>query len=820
MKRYYTNTIQQNGRIYTRGYDSGKQYFNKIKYKPSLWVKGNGDYTDISGKISLTKKSFRSIKESRDYIKQYTGVFDIYGDLQNQYKYIAESWVNEIEFDSSDIRVLNFDIETMSPPEGGFPYPDKANAEINAITIEYNNSYFTFGTGDYTPKADNSKYIKCDNEIDLLTKFVNLWSFISPDVITGWNIKFFDVPYIINRISKIISPEFANKLSPWGKVISKNVKTVFGKEQQTYDILGVSNLDYVIIYKKFTFVTRESYTLNNIAFEELHEKKLDYSAYENLFNLYEKNYELFIDYNIKDVELVKRLDDKLNLLNLLYTTSYKAKCNYEDVIGTLKVWDVICYNHLINKKMVVQSKKESISRDFVGGYVKDSHVGRHKWVMSFDLTSLYPHLIMQYNISPETIIRKIDRITIDSLLNKEIDTKSLLSENESLSGNGVVYDTNKRGFIPELMELYFKERKNAKNLMLKAARSGDSDAEKKNDVKQMSLKILLNSLYGAIGNKYFRHFDVDMAESITTSGQLSIRWIDKALNGYINDIMKTDSYDYIVASDTDSVYVSFEKLIEKILPNASDEKITDFLDKISKEKLQPFIDNSYKELSVYMNAYEQKMYMDRENISNNAVFFAKKRYIMNVLDNEGTRYSEPKIKMMGIEAIKSSTPSICRKSLKEFIKIILNGTEKDAQDYYKNFKEEFKKTNYIDIAFPRTANNLDKFYDPTTLFKKGTPIHVRGSLLYNFAIKNMGIDSKYEYIENGTKIKFCYLKVPNPLKSNVISVPSVLPKELELDQYIDYNLQFEKAFLMPVENMLKSINWTPEKRNTLEKFFI
>jgi DNA polymerase elongation subunit (family B) len=312
-----------------------------------------------------------------------------------------------------------------------------------------------------------------------------------------------------------------------------------------------------------------------------------------------------------------------------------------------------------------------------------------------------------------------------------------------------------------------------------------------------------------------------MAESITMSGQLSIRWIEREINKYMNHIMKTDDADYVVASDTDSVYVSFESLMDKLIwrPNQGIQDKVDFLDSIGSNQFRKFIDKSYQELADYTNAYDQKMFMDREAIADSTVFFAKKRYIMNVIDNEGVRYETPKIKMMGIEAIKSSTPPICRTALKEFIKIILNGTEKEAQEYYSNFKLEFAKADYIDIAFPRTANNLDKFCDNTTLFKKGTPIHVRGSILYNEYVRILGLDSKYEYIENGTKIKFCYLKMPNPIKSNVISVPSVLPRELELSEYIDYDLQFEKAFLMPVDNMLKIINWSPEKRNTLEDFF-
>ena len=815
MSSFYTNVIQRNGMLYTRGYDSGKQYFKKIRYRPSLWIEGDGPYSNLEGSRRLIKKDFKSIKESKDYLKLYDDAFEIWGDFPNQYKYISENWEDEISFDSGVIRVLNFDIECMAPPEGGFPHPDKANGPINAITMEYDGTYFTFGTEDYEVKRDDSKYIKCKDEADLLKNFVNLWSFIAPDVITGWNIEFFDVPYVVNRLRKVLGDKWVNKLSPWGIVDRRN--SSYGQvggfrvghkkiERDSYDIKGITTLDYIALYKKFTFITRESYSLNNIAFEELGEKKLDYSEYENLFNLYEKNYDLFIDYNIKDVELVKRLDDKLKLLDLVYMMTYKAKCSYIDVLGTLKVWDVICYNYLRSNDIIIGANITEETKEFVGGYVKDTLVGRHKWVMSFDLTSLYPHLIMQYNISPETLKRRVPDIHIDDLLHKKIDPSKLLEGQETLTANGTIYDTSVRGFIPELMETYFKERKIAKNAMFSAK---TPEERLTYQTKQHAIKILLNSLYGALGNRFFRHFSLDLAESITTSGQLSIRWIEEALNGYMNKLMKTEDYDYIVASDTDSVYVSFESLMEDVPLSERNDKVN-FLDKIAKEKIQPFIDSSYEDLAKYLSAYEQKMFMDRENIADNSVFFAKKRYIMNVLDSEGDRYEEPKIKMMGIEAIKSSTPQSCRIALREFIKIMLNGSEEEAKEYYADFEKRFKSCSVVDIAFPRSANNLAKFYDSTSLFKKGTPIHVRGSLIYNYYIESFGLDSKYKYISDGDKIKFIYLKMPNPVKANVISVPEVLPPELGLDSYIDYELQFSKAFLMPVENMLKSINWNPK----------
>jgi DNA polymerase elongation subunit (family B) len=675
--------------------------------------------------------------------------------------------------------------------------------------------YYVFGTLAYSPKQPNVKYMLCRDEKDLLKKFVNMWHCITPDIVTGWNVEGFDVPYIITRIRKILSPEWADKLSPWGTIDERKI-TQFGKDVIVYDILGVVNLDYLALYKKFTYNQRESYTLNNIAHEELGQKKLDYSEHETLFKLYEKDFEKFIDYNIRDVELVKKLDEKLRLFDLVFMMAYTAKCNLRDVLGTLKVWETISYNYLINKNIIIPPKSKLDDREFVGGYVKEPKTGRHKWIVSFDLVSLYPHLLMQYNVSPETMRQKVN-VDIEKLITK--DGRPTVSE-DSLTANGVYYSNKTRGFIPELMEKFFLERKRVKLEMIEASKSGDVDEEVKLDTRQMAIKILLNSLYGALGNKYFRFFSADMAESVTTSGQLSIRWIERKLNEFMNFTLKTEDVDYVVAIDTDSVYMTFDSLVDKVFDKGTpNTKILDFLDEISSGKIEPFITESYEELAEYMNAYEQKMFMEREVISDSSVFIAKKRYIMNVLDNEGVRYDEPKIKMMGVEAVRSSTPAICRKTIKEMIRIILNGTEQEAQDFIKETKHDFFNSEFVDIAFPRTANNIDKFRDPTTLFAKGTPIHIRGSLLYNFAIKTMELKDKYEPIENGTKIKFCYLKMPNPLKSNVVSAASVLPKELDLDSYIDYQLQFEKAFLQPVQGILNLIKWKTEKQTDLTSFF-
>ena len=342
---------------------------------------------------------------------------------------------------------------------------------------------------------------------------------------------------------------------------------------------------------------------------------------------------------------------------------------------------------------------------------------------------------------------------------------------------------------------------------------------------QMVRKIQLNSAYGAIGNEFFRYYNTQMAEAITLSGQLSIQWIANKLNEYMNKILGSGSYDYVIASDTDSIYLKFDDLIQKIMPGETDNtKIVDYLDKIVNKAFDPYIQKQFDTLSTMMNAYENRMVMAREVIANKGLWTAKKRYILNVFDSEGIRYSTPKLKIMGIETTRSSTPAIVRKELKECINIIMNKDEDTFIDYVQAFKKSFMALPADQIAFPRSVNGLLKYTDSSTIYKKSTPIAVKGALIYNHNIKTMRLGKKYKQIQEGEKIKFVYLKTPNPFggssgEDHVISFPTVIPKEFEIDDFVDMNLQFEKTFLDPLNTILKNIGWETEKKNTLESLF-
>ena len=337
---------------------------------------------------------------------------------------------------------------------------------------------------------------------------------------------------------------------------------------------------------------------------------------------------------------------------------------------------------------------------------------------------------------------------------------------------------------------------------------------------QMVRKICLNSAYGAVGNQYFRYFKLANAEAITLSGQTSIRWIEDRLNKYLNELLKTDN-DYVIAVDTDSVYLNLGPLVDKFLAKQKDdkEKVVNLLDKVCQDKLEPFIDGCYVKLADYVNAYDQKMQMKRENIADRGIWTAKKRYILNVWDSEGVRYEEPKLKIMGIEAVKSSTPAPCRKMIKDGLKVMMEGTEDEMIKFIDEARIKFNKLSVAELSFPRSISDVNKHKSHTTIYGKGCPIHVRGSLLHNHYVKERGLDNKYSLINNGDKIKFVYLKKANPIRENVISFLNDFPYELGLDKYIDYELQFNKAFLEPVKVILDSIGWNVEKVANLELFF-
>ena len=845
---FYTNVQVFGNNILYRGVLDGKRVKQKIQYSPSLYVPSRkttqSKFKSLDG-LSLEQKEFDDIRAARDFVKQFDGMPGapkIYGQTRYEYAYIADQYKGMIDYDHEKVLIGIVDIEVGS--ENGFPDPYLANEPITAIAIKYiNGDMVVFGCGDYQKKGDEI-YIKCKDEWTLCKKFIELWQRKCPDILTGWNTKFFDIPYLINRFRKILGEDDAKKLSPWN-YIGERKTTINGKQLIAYDMMGVASLDYIELYKWYApgGKSQESYRLDNIAQVELGEGKISYDEYDNLHTLYRLNYQLFIEYNIKDVDLVIKLDDKLKLIDLAMTLAYDTKTNYEDVFAQTRMWDSLTYSYLLNKNIIIPPRtSNSKTEAFEGAYVKDVQVGMHNWVASFDLNSLYPHLMMQYCISPETLIepkdyseemRKIisSGVTVEKLLNKQIDTSGLVTA--TLTPNGQFFRLDKKGFLPLMMEEMYEDRKKFKKLMLQAKQDyeNEKDESKKYEIEkrisrydnlQLAKKLSLNSAYGALGSQYFRFYDLRMAMAVTLAGQLSIRWIANKLNQYMNKINKSENVDFVIASDTDSIYLRLDELVNKFINSdklKDKQYVINFMDKVCEEKLQPFIDKSYQELADYVKAPQQKMQMKREALADKGIWTAKKRYILNVYNNEGIAYKEPYMKVMGLEMIKSSTPLAIRNMMKQSIKIMLQGNENDIHSFISNSKEEFRKLSVEDISFPRGMNGLAKYTDALSLYKSGTPIQVKGAILYNHYLKKYNLTKKYPLIQEGEKVKFTYLKLPNHFKDMVISYPNRLPKEFELDYCIDYDMQFNKAFLEPIEVILNCIGWTTEKVSSLDDFF-
>ena len=828
--KFYTSVLPYHGKLLVRGVNadgSHKKY--RLNYEPSLFipVQKESKYKTLDGR-NVDQVKFGSIVEAKKWIQEYDNVtnFEYFGNTRYQYPYIADKFPGKVDWDINKIRILTIDIECES--ENGFPDPNLAEEPLISITVKDNitKRIIVFGMGNFVNDREDVDYIKLATERDMIAKFTEYWNFYKPDVITGWNVKFFDIPYLMNRFKHLMGEEYISQFSPWGIV---NESTALGlgynRKENYYDLLGIATLDYLDLYRKHTFVRRESYKLDYIGEVEVGETKNE-NPYDTFKEFYSNDYQRFIEYNIQDVELVDKLEDKMKLIELHLTMAYEAKVNYQDVFGQVRMWDSIIFNHLKEKNVVVPAVVESKKSDgYEGAYVKDPVVGFHDWICSFDLNSLYPHLIMQYNISPETMVGfDPGKVNVVDMLNEKTDLSNL--DGRTITPNGAQFRIDKQGFLPELMNKLYKERVIYKDKMLKAKSLYQETGDKRllNEIAtnhniQLARKIALNSAYGAIGNQYFRYFDVRHAEGITMAGQLTIRWIENDVNKFLNKLLKTENVSYVVASDTDSIYIRLGEVVNKIFKDQSNtRKIVKVMDKFCEEKLQPFIDSSFARLAKYVNAYEQKMIMKREVIANKGIWTAKKRYILNVFNEEGVDLKDPKLKIMGIEAVKSSTPAPCRIKIKEALKVIMTKDESALIQFIDDFRVHFKKLRPEEIAYPRSCNNLKKYSSSKDIYQKSCPIHVRGSLLYNHLLKKHKL-VKYEAVNEGDKIKFVALKEPNSIRENVISFPTVLPKEFDLHKYIDYDEQFNKSFLEPLKFILNAIGWNFEKKASLEEFF-
>jgi len=833
MSNFYTSVVKYGNSILYRGYNAnGIAVQTREKFKPKLFVpsKENSPIKGLNGN-NIAPVEFESMREATDFVEQYKDVdgFQTYGTKKYTQQFISEKFPGAISFDLKQIYIAYLDIEVKS--DNGFPEPDLAAEEMTAITVKSSKStiYHVWGLKEWNFEdsvADLEgglvKYHRCNTEEELLDSFLTFWENDYPDIITGWNVRFFDMVYLVNRINRVLGEGAAKRLSPWKYIGAQIVRDpLMNRDQSAYKVSGIETLDYMELFKKFDRVSgnQESYKLDHIAHSVLGEKKLSYEEYGSLQNLYNENHQLYIDYNIKDVHLIERLEERLGIIALVLSIAYMGGVNFTDALGTTAIWESIIYRTL-KQVNVYPPIKNFISKktDFIGGYVKPPVVGMHHWVVSFDLNSLYPSIIRQWNMSPETIIPGLRTSSVEYYLN----AKEPVSGEVTVAANGSQYRKDRPGIFPIIIGKYYENRRKIKKEMLEwkqkyedAPTPAISNKIAQLDNQQMAIKILLNSLYGAIGTRFFDYYNLNMAEGVTLSGQLAIKWFEKSFNKEMNKLMGTDGEDYIIAMDTDSLYVSFDKFVQKMKP----EDPVKFLDKVCEKHFEPMLERAAEELFKHMNCLDNHMVMKREVIADRGIWTAKKRYILNVHNSEGVQYAKPKLKILGIEAIKSSTPEVVRETFREIFHMIMNSDEITTREYIAEFKKRFFEQSPENISFPRGLSELVKFEDKRTLYKKGTPIHARGAILYNNLLKEKAVDKKYTRIQSGEKLKFCYLKMPNPIKENVISFPDFLPEEFGLYKYIDYDTQFEKTFLKPLQLIFDPIGWSVEDRATLEDFF-
>ena len=856
MKEFYTNIRQYGNNLLYRGYDaSGNALLKKIPYAPTIYAQcpeTEKDKECYDG-TPLKAMSFDSINSAKDHLKDFSNVQNVkhYGNSLFSCAYIAETFAGELEFDVKAINKCFFDIEVNSA--NGFPDPFIAKEEVTSIAykdakknIMYVWSCEKWGKFD----SENLKHISKDeltfeivsyayeNEKKMLLSFVNFIQLNPPDILSGWYSRHFDIPYLVNRLQNLFGPSVMKKLSPW-KIVNTRTNRVkqFGtlKTVTTYDIVGVSELDYRDLYMKYTYSKEPSYSLDYITKKHLKVGKMEYEG--TLTDLLQNDYQTYCEYNIIDTHRIHQLDTKLQFLDLIIDVTYSGKVpEYTDSLGTVKYWEILIYQHLHDKGIIPEIKEYENGDEyfkFEGGYVKEPLTGQHRWVVSFDLASLYPNIIRQVNIGPET---KITRLDIDHMdfVNELLKTSDILKQygDVSIAGNGALYRKDFQSFLSELMEKFFNKRKvfkkkmfETEHLLLKTDSNSEDYRTMKTlhgvyKIKQLSTKILINAAYGALGNKYFQYFDIDNASAVTLTGQTFIKTSVNKINEYMTKVTKKDK-DFVIAVDTDSLYIDFSDIVDTLMKGETDPQIiTEKLDIICKKKFEPMFADIFKNMFTYMNHKDLTMAMEREIIADKAVWTGKKRYAMNVYDKEGVRYQEPEMKIMGLEVVKSSTPLVVRDRLEESLSIILRKDENTLHNFVRDFKKEFFMMSPEQIAFPRGTNEIAKWVDGVTgQYNSGIPIHVRAALVYNKLLTEKNLTDKYDLIRAGDSILFLYLKMPNILKENVFAFLGEYPKETNIARFIDYELQFEKTFLDPLKAITDEIGWKCEKENDLKGIF-
>jgi DNA polymerase elongation subunit (family B) len=814
----------------------GKRIKVTTSYDPYLYVEGKGDYESIYG-TKLIKKSFRTQYDRYKYIKD-TGIKRVFENQPAVQQYLIDTFwkVNEkTEFSKNPIKVLFLDIETYSPDE--FPQPANPTHTVNVITVfdSLNRHYYTFGLKDYNNKDEDVTYIKCSTERELFMRFVEYIEKDYPDIMSGWNSEFFDLPYILNRCTRILGDEWTNRISPSGNVYSRTIRGQFGQEQTRWYVEGVSLIDYLDVYKRFSVGIKESYKLDAIGESELGEKKVDFGNM-NLATLSDTDWQTFVEYNIQDVRLLTKLEDKLKYTELIKMLAYVGLTTFEAAMGSLSV--------INGATAVISRRRNQCVPSFIrnedsgknpGAYVGEPLQGFQENIISFDANSLYPNVMISLNMSPETKVGKIEDKNNNEIVIRHANGKVFTltqkkflkfckKEEIAISKANVLFTQKSKGVMPEILDYYYNKRVDVKKELGKLRKKYLKNKNQKLkfqieqlDAKQLCIKVLINSIYGYFGNKHAPFGDDDIASSITLTGQAVIKMSNELLKKYIKKKTGIEDEktlnDCIIYNDTDSSYISVKPLIKAGLSFTGDDgKVSnEFYDEV--QNIEDFLNEEIKVWgSKALNSKDCRFVFKREMIADVGIFLQKKRYVIHVLDDEGI--PTDKYKYTGVEVVRSTMPDAIKPHVKGIIETMLSTqsiTETNAvlDKTYKIFKD----LPVEDITFVSGLKGYEKYAGQCDGWKtaKGMPIHVKAAYYHNMLLKKFNIEKEYETISSGDKVRYFYLQQPNPYNLPSLAYKYYYPDEFKKIFHVDYDKMFEKNLYAVIERFYENVKWSIQK---------
>jgi len=819
--------------------ETGERITVSRTYYPYLYIETSGQHDEISlYNTKLKKKTFSSSKERRIFSEKDENK-RIYHNFTCSQQFLIDEFSSEIDnpdFVKHPLKIFYLDIETYSPDE--FPEPSLAKAPVNMITIYDNLSekFHSFGLGEYD-SHDNIIYHNCKTEIVLLERFLDFFQKDYPDIVTTWNGEVFDIPYLVNRIGRVLGDDQAKKLSPYNNIISKEIFTKFGKKAEKFYIEGIANLDYMNVYKKFCPVQRESYSLGSITSLELGESKIEYEE-SNLSSLADKNWKQFVDYNIQDVNLLVKLEEKLHYLNIIRSLSHVGLTNLETAMSTISiVAGAVAIQAKKNKKIIPTfPHKEDDGVTIEGAFVSEPQRGFHDAVISFDANSLYPNLIRTCNMSPETKVGNLEKLDDKTILHHVNGKKYTLTdeklkvlmekENLAVTKIGTLFSQKETGLVPQIIEENYKKRVDIKKELKKIKKELVNSEKNSKDYKQQktresilnnkqyALKILMNSIYGAFANNFFFLRDRDVARSITITGQSVIKKGSQIIeeffvkNGIEKESLEKNSP--MVYGDTDSCHVSVQRLLEKnnikLLKkdktlNSDAEKVIDNLEKYINEQITVW---AKKEL----NSSSPKIEFKRESICDVAIYIQKKRYVLHVIDEEGV--SCDKTKYTGIEVVRSTMTKQVKEFNKKIIETMIQTRDPSQTNIIlEKIYEDFQTKDENNLSFVVGIKNYEKYSDLCNELStvKGMPVHVKAAYYYNYFLKKQSLIKKHETITSGDKIQYYYVQQPNQFAISVMAFKNRLPDEIKDLFPMDKEKQFEKLVLETMRKIFEPVGW-------------